>query len=854
MRLHTCAVARALVLLTASSVALAAQPAQLRQVFPARVYDSPGANGAAVFADLDGDGKTDVIDRDFFGTLNWSRAGEELTFSAALPLGPTKIYRCHAARDADLDGDLDLYLQGDPGTTQLQLWRNDSTGAISMAAGLDLPGWYLHSVEVEDLNGDLFPDVAVSNSDYFAPGQVWTCLSPQFAGFGTPTSVGPSGWQLVLGDFDGSGSLDILIASQDVPTRLHLNDGAGAFGPELVLAQKFPAHGIRVADFDLDGRVDVVFIAALYSAQIALSGGPAVFFPPWTLPSNVLTDWIDVHDVDVDGRPDILVGGMAGVQVLLNSTPGFSTADFWPISVDSTALTDNDGDGELEFLLAESKLASWGHEPTLRVLAASSKGVYAPYADIASYSAGDHRLACSDLNADGNADLVLVKGKLAWPIDVRLGHGDGSFSTVNAGVVNAAEIALADADADGRADLIASEMNGVHLSFRKGLGDGTFGAPVLSYSGIAGPEFLDVADYDGDGRIDVCIGREGTQIAHGLGNGQFAPASLLAGALYGARPDRAADLNGDGFLDPLVHASHTTIATTVQWWPSNGAGGYASVQGLPSALVNARVVAGDFNADGHPDIAHPISEHAVEVRYGDGHGGWLQTQQVDLAWPGSPVISADFDLDGFDDLILGSASANMQSATTSLLHGAAIGSQAPMARYEGPIRTRAVVLDVDGDARLDLVTDAGALLRNPLRDFTGAQAFGTGTWGCAGMQTLAGSRAPHVGASDFRLVCHAAPPQAFGIGLVGALMDSGSDPFGIGLVLHVGFNAPFVPFEIASSVSGSASRSVPIPSDTQLAGVQLFAQIVWPWSASASCDPSPLSLSSTRGLALTIQP
>ena len=64
-----------------------------------------------------------------------------------------------------------------------------------------------------------------------------------------------------------------------------------------------------------------------------------------------------------------------------------------------------------------------------------------------------------------------------------------------------------DADADGRADILAAARDDDRVAFLKGVGNGTFRSPVLS-SACPAISALAAGDFNGDGRPDaVCIGQ-----------------------------------------------------------------------------------------------------------------------------------------------------------------------------------------------------------------------------------------------------------------------------------------------------------------------------------------------------------
>lgn len=130
--------------------------------------------------------------------------------------------------------------------------------------------------------------------------------------------------------------------------------------------------------------------------------------------------------------------------------------------------------------------------------------------------------------------------------------------------------------------------------------------------------------------------------------------------------------------------------------------------------------------------------------------------------------------------------------------------------------------------------------------------YGTGTPGCAGAQTMGVAAAPEVGMAAFGLTCSNAPPSSLGLGLVADAQDAaGSDPFAIGVLLHVDLFAAtqLYSFDLVSDAAGVGAVAVPIPNDPLLAGQGFFAQGVWGWT---SCALPPFNLSSSRGLDFTI--
>jgi hypothetical protein len=64
--------------------------------------------------------------------------------------------------------------------------------------------------------------------------------------------------------------------------------------------------------------------------------------------------------------------------------------------------------------------------------------------------------------------------------------------------------------------------------------------------------------------------------------------------------------------------------------------------------------------------------------------------------------------------------------------------------------------------------------------------YGTGTPGCSGTQSVNANLPPEIGAAAFAFTCDHAPPRSPGLIFVSDSQDlTGSDPFAIGVFLHV---------------------------------------------------------------------
>ncbi|MBI3818328.1 MAG: hypothetical protein HY286_06515 [Planctomycetes bacterium] len=137
----------------------------------------------------------------------------------------------------------------------------------------------------------------------------------------------------------------------------------------------------------------------------------------------------------------------------------------------------------------------------------------------------------------------------------------------------------------------------------------------------------------------------------------------------------------------------------------------------------------------------------------------------------------------------------------------------------------------------------------------GLNNYGSGTPGCAGLERMDASGAPNTNNFGFQLMCDRAPANQLGLGIVTDLQDAtGSDSFGIGLLMHVGLAGAneIIALDFYSDNLGFGVAAAPIPNDPSLIGKKYFAQAIWLWTP-ASCVPSNYGLSSSDGLEIQIQ-
>jgi hypothetical protein len=260
-------------------------------------------------------------------------------------------------------------------------------------------------------------------------------------------------------------------------------------------------------------------------------------------------------------------------------------------------------------------------------------------------------IVAGDFNGDSKLDLAVLyyNGRNCCLINIFLGNGDGTFKQhgpfLNFGY--AANMSVADFNGDGKLDLYAAASQDDHDGCRGhpcafeiflGNGDGS-----LKPSGVGGPlpptssEVPAIADFNGDGRLDIAVGginlygKGVVAVFLNAGNGNFGARASYP-VMFGGDSVTAADVNGDGKIDLVTDGVSVLLG--------NGDGTFRrgmSVLSDGSGSVNV----GDFNGDGKLDIMAGLS-----LLLGNGNGTFQKPLTFAGMGSGFPISMSTFDANG----------------------------------------------------------------------------------------------------------------------------------------------------------------------------------------------------------------
>jgi hypothetical protein len=481
-------------------------------------------------------------------------------------------------------------------------------GTFQQAVGYGTGGQFAYSLTLGDMNGDGKMDVMAINqcaASSICANSVAVLLGNGDGTFQSPVAFAVGGAQassIAAADVNGDGKLDLVVSNQCANSAtcangavvVLLGNGDGTLQAPLTYGMAgSQAVSATVADINGDGNWDLIVAnqcadinCASGSVSVLAGNGDGTFQPALSYGSGgTLANAISAGDLSGDGISDIAVANQCisstncsngNVAILLGNRDGTfqpaATYSSGGVNAVSVALADVNADGKLDAVLANQCIDTNCATGAVSVLLGNGDGTFQTALSYGSSGPQASFVAVGDLNGDGNLDIVVSNqcpGSSICSnatISVLLGNGDGSFkpavSYSPGGTGSAYSLAITDVNGDGKLDLVVANecsddtCTSAGISVLLGNGDGTFQTALSSVTlslYLAQIQSLAVADFDGDGKLDVASG-DGNFLLLGNGDGTFQMPFTL-GAVGPAIA--TGDYNHDGKPDLAVAGANS---------------------------------------------------------------------------------------------------------------------------------------------------------------------------------------------------------------------------------------------------------------------------------------------------------
>jgi hypothetical protein len=337
-------------------------------------------------------------------------------------------------------------------------------------------------------------------------------------------------------DLNGDGKTDLLFTNPITSINsltIELGNGDGTFQAPLSVPVGGPQVDVVSGDFNGDGKLDLAVVVINSGISVLLGNGDGTFQTPISYATGNF-GFVSTADFNGDGNLDLVAGtgncggeAYCGISVLLGNGDG----TFQPQQAMSTdykqpaaiAIGDFNHDGKPDIALTISTAINYNPSATqTSILLGNGDGTF-----VSSGSLPIQFPTVGDFNGDGFPDLATIGNS---GLSVLLGNGDGTFQTPRVyafGSGGSSPVGYSpfagDFNGDGKLDLAAISTNtsfdASSMVIWIGKGDGTFAQSAQSFPLTGVPNALfgypnanTSGDFNDDGRNDLLVGNQSGSI------------------------------------------------------------------------------------------------------------------------------------------------------------------------------------------------------------------------------------------------------------------------------------------------------------------------------------------------------
>jgi hypothetical protein len=313
---------------------------------------------------------------------------------------------------------------------------------------------------------------------------------------------------VVLGDFDDDGALDVATANADDTYSVRLGDGGGGFGAELGGAAGVGPVAIGAGNFDMANGDDLVVVAGGQGQMSLLqSQGNGTFVLMPVALAGIDPVEVLVADVNDDGGPDLVVANRgSGTITYFSFMGGLGGAVDYGTGMVGAPAGLSFGQYNLNDNMFEDVFAFGGGS----YAALPGDGVALSDAPVGGALGTDLRRAVGGDLGGGPPGDAAVADFAEGGVYVLLGDGDANgftamdFYATGAGAI---DVVAADVTGDGDIDLVVVNQGDDTVTVLEKTGASSWGNPT-DFDVVAGPSGVGVGDVNGDEVPDIVVSGE----------------------------------------------------------------------------------------------------------------------------------------------------------------------------------------------------------------------------------------------------------------------------------------------------------------------------------------------------------
>ncbi|MFY0631095.1 MAG: T9SS type A sorting domain-containing protein [Flavobacteriaceae bacterium] len=567
--------------------------------------------------DVDNDGLVDIaVTQSGTNKVSWYKNLGNYNFDGERSIAFINKPQTLIVADIDNDGDND-FIVGSKDDDKITLLINNGIAVFNQQVVINNANYGIKKIKLFDLDNNGFLDIINGQED----GSIYWIKNINGSNFSSAqyiTGSADAGYGFDFLDINGDSYEDIVFSSNyDDNLKYKLNINGNSFSSETIIDNSLSdPYNLLVKDFDNDGLKDIIISTTSDDKIGWYKNNNGSFSPIVQITNNVSNPkYFLVEDIDNNNSLEIIVSSYQNnvpenqklsifKQNSTSSSYVENVINFYFSAANTIRIADLNNDGNNDIISA-FKSIMWNKNYGNNIFSSQ----YLLSSNIESGQVND--IEIKDMNSDGWLDVIgLVDNKLEIYKNVNGEQFELAYSqTINNG---AEDLEISDLNNNGNFDILISHGDG-EFPISKIINDGNFSfqniSTVYTFGGTGYKAYnFKCGDIDNDGDIDIVVGANDVSEVHWLkndGNGVF-NYQFIASSIPCDKID-IGDIDNDGNIDIVTAGSNSYGVSDLNWF-KRGSEGYSSAIKIDDQSLKS-ITLGDIDNDGFLDIVGTSYEY-----------------------------------------------------------------------------------------------------------------------------------------------------------------------------------------------------------------------------------------------------